>query len=229
MKLLHLKLDTPFRSLQAGFELDFLREWDRRESIDLSDHSFAPYVLAGPNGSGKSNVLEVLAAIFHHVECQYLDYRPAGFDYDEADNPGGFREEVASPDAFALEYWITTPSRLRDGDAPDTAHIRIHKRQAESPRLYWLNRPVQSGTEPLSRMDAREMLPEFVLGYSSGENEVLSLPFFKARFIQFDEYRDSECLFLLDEPETHWRLRPAAVGDLQEPLRAGGGPRAVAE
>ena len=31
----------------------------------------------------------------------------------------------------------------------------------------------------------------FVLGYSSGENEILSLPFFKMRFIQFDEYLDS--------------------------------------
>jgi len=29
------------------------------------------------------------------------------------------------------------------------------------------------------------------LGYSSGENEILSLPFFKGRFIQYDEYLDS--------------------------------------
>lgn len=32
------------------------------------------------------------------------------------------------------------------------------------------------------------LLPQYVLGYSSGENEILSLPFFKMRFIQFDEY-----------------------------------------
>lgn len=32
------------------------------------------------------------------------------------------------------------------------------------------------------------MLPQYVLGYSSGENEILSLPFFKMRFVQFDEY-----------------------------------------
>ena len=32
------------------------------------------------------------------------------------------------------------------------------------------------------------LLPQFVLGYSSGENEILSLPFFKMRFVQFDEY-----------------------------------------
>lgn len=34
------------------------------------------------------------------------------------------------------------------------------------------------------------MLPRYVLGYSSGHNETLSLPFFKMRFIHFDEYRD---------------------------------------
>lgn len=27
-----------------------------------------------------------------------------------------------------------------------------------------------------------------MLGYSSGENQILSLPFFKMRFIQYDEY-----------------------------------------
>ncbi|KEM52370.1 hypothetical protein AD47_5049, partial [Escherichia coli 6-319-05_S4_C3] len=32
------------------------------------------------------------------------------------------------------------------------------------------------------------LLPQYVLGYSSGENEILSLPFFKMRFVQFDEY-----------------------------------------
>lgn len=37
-------------------------------------------------------------------------------------------------------------------------------------------------------MEAWEMLPEFVLGYSSGANEILSLSFFKMRFINFDEY-----------------------------------------
>lgn len=39
-------------------------------------------------------------------------------------------------------------------------------------------------------MRARRFLPQYILGYSSGHNEVLSLPFFKMRFIHFDEYRD---------------------------------------
>lgn len=79
MILLRLKINEPFRCLQQGFELYFQNEWDRNENRG----GFAPYVLAGPNGSGKSNVLEALAAIFFHLECQYLTIRPDGFDYDE--------------------------------------------------------------------------------------------------------------------------------------------------
>ncbi len=71
MKLLRLKIGEPFRCLQAGFELHFLRDWDKESAGE-----FAPYILAGPNGSGKSNVLEVLAAIFYQMECQYLTYLP---------------------------------------------------------------------------------------------------------------------------------------------------------
>ena len=56
MKLLRLKLGVDFRSLAAGFEVHFLREWDHARCFE-----FHPYCLAGRNGSGKSNVLEVLA------------------------------------------------------------------------------------------------------------------------------------------------------------------------
>ncbi|MES1181901.1 MAG: hypothetical protein ABUL44_03810, partial [Flavobacterium sp.] len=34
----------------------------------------------------------------------------------------------------------------------------------------------------------RGYLPELVIGYSSGENEILSLPFIKSRLLQLDEY-----------------------------------------
>ncbi len=41
------------------------------------------------------------------------------------------------------------------------------------------------------RILRQSLLPDFILGYSSGENEILSLPFFKMRFVQFDEYWNS--------------------------------------
>lgn len=97
MKLLRLKLGVDFRSLAAGFEVHFLREWDHGRCFE-----FHPYCLAGRNGSGKSNVLEALAAIFYHIECIYLDYRPDGFEFDAEANPDGFQAEEAAPNAFEL-------------------------------------------------------------------------------------------------------------------------------
>jgi restriction system-associated AAA family ATPase len=192
MKLLRLKIGEPFRCLQAGFEMHFLREWDRG-----STDGFAPYVLAGRNGSGKSNVLEVLAVIFYQLECQYLTYRPDvlippsfsdGFS-DAFVKRQGVEEQ--RPNAYELEYLAPVPKRMQGEDMATHAHIKITKTPNSSARLFWLNHPEYGKEKPLSRVDARELLPEFVLGYSSGENEILSLPFFKMRFIQFDEYLDS--------------------------------------
>ena len=283
MKLLRLKLNVPFRSLAAGFEIHFLREWDR----DRFDE-FHPYCLAGRNGSGKSNVLEALAAIFYHIECIYLDYRPDRFEANEfqlqissfdsvgalpqeahslivvarlglslrirvfdsegriiSDKidaeliqneldtlakelgagelpivedlerkrkkkiirtalscsglavPEGFSPDEATPDAFELEYLIQDNPAKR-GNVIATykghllAHIRVTKEEGERPVIRYsaaFNDSEAVGEE-LSRQEVKAYLPKYVLGYSSGHNEILSLPFFKMRFIHFDEYRD---------------------------------------
>ncbi len=189
MKLLRLKITDPegFRCLQAGFEAHFLREWNYAEA-----GIFNPYILAGPNGSGKSNVLEALAAIFYHIECMYLNYRPELFEYDETENPTGFRSEIATPNGFEVEYFIPVPAALNISGSQEYAHIKIIKENDKSPLIYWVNRDSFNGEadQILTSIESKELLPDFVLGYSSGENEILSLPFFKMRFIHFDEYRD---------------------------------------
>jgi restriction system-associated AAA family ATPase len=192
MKLLRLKLGVPFRSLPAGFEVHFLREWDR-ERFD----EFDPYCLAGRNGSGKSNVLEALAAIFYHIECIYLEYRPDGFEFDEETNPNGFRAEISSPDAFELEYLIPD-NVVKRGSVIETykghlvAHIRITKEVGKRPIIRYsiAFQDSEENGEELSRQEVKSYLPKQIIGYSSGSNEILSLPFFKMRFINFDEYRD---------------------------------------
>ena len=90
MKLLRFKVTTPegFRSLQSGFEIYFLRDFD----YPLA-HDFNPTILAGRNGSGKSNILEALANIFYHLDCMYNDYLPQGFLVSE-ENPKGFDNQV---------------------------------------------------------------------------------------------------------------------------------------
>jgi restriction system-associated AAA family ATPase len=190
MKLLRLKLNVPFRSLPVGFEVHFLREWDYGRCFE-----FHPYCLAGRNGSGKSNVLEALAAIFYHIECIYLVYRPDGFEFDAERSPHGFRAEEATPDAFELEYLIPNDRIVprepwpKQDDWP-VFHIRIVKQQAQRPVIHWLNKlPSGEVTETeLTRAEVKAYMPTYILGYSSGHNEILSLPFFKMRFIHFDEY-----------------------------------------
>lgn len=192
MKLLRLKLNVPFRSLSSGFEVHFLREWDYKRSFE-----FQPYCLAGRNGSGKSNVLEAIAAIFYHIECIYLDYRPEKFEFDAETSPNGFRAEKATPDAFELEYLIPNDRIVPREPWPKqdnwpAFHVRIAKQAGQRPTIHWLNK-ISSGeiTETdLTRAEVKAYLPTYILGYSSGHNEILSLPFFKMRFIHFDEYRD---------------------------------------
>ena len=197
MKLLRLMLGVPFRSLATGFELHLLREWDYEHCFE-----FQPYCLAGRNGSGKSNVLEALAAIFYHIECIYLDYRPDGFEFDAQTNPFGFRAEACTPDAFELEYFIPIPNGVLEALRVDEmldlkmddlgyAHIAITKDTGLSPKISCKNLPFLNERDGfLSRRRVKGLLPKYVIGYSSGHNEILSLPFFKMRFIHFDEYRD---------------------------------------
>jgi restriction system-associated AAA family ATPase len=187
MKLLRLKITGPkgFRSLQAGFEYRFRSEWDLQE-----EQGFAPFVCAGPNGSGKSNLLEALASIFYHLECIYLENLPDSFRFEEEANPGGFRSETATPDGFEIEYLIHPQDALTTKGHDGQAHVRIAKQPGVAPKWFLLNHAEQEGAVELTigQTLARLLLPDYVLGYSSGENEILSLPFFKMRFVQFDEY-----------------------------------------
>ncbi|MFA9394741.1 MAG: restriction system-associated AAA family ATPase [Halodesulfovibrio sp.] len=187
MKLLRLKITDPkgFRSLQAGFEYKF-----RNERALLEEHGFAPFVCAGPNGSGKSNLLEVLAAIFYHMECIYLENKPDIFQYDDQDSPNGFRSEKAIPDGFEVEYVTPPKDSMTVKGIGEQAHVLIVKEPGKAPQWSLLNHEDMNGEVELiiDRTIARQLLPDFLLAYSSGENEILSLPFFKMRFIQFDEY-----------------------------------------
>jgi len=196
MKLLRFKVNTPdgFRSLQSGFEIYFLRDFDYQLA-----HNFNPNILAGRNGSGKSNIMEALANIFYHLDCMFNDYLPDGFLISDEDK-SGFDNKVCAVDAFELEYFIDIPIILMDkpiNELPDIpinqikARIRIIKEVGQTPVFDWINRNNYSNkTEQLGKKEIQLLLPKYVLGYSSGENELLSLPFFKTRFLHFDEYAD---------------------------------------
>jgi restriction system-associated AAA family ATPase len=191
VRLIRLKLtDTNgFRSLQKDFEYYF-RKPLHLQSDNNQFEEFAPFVCAGPNGSGKSNLLELLAAIFYHLECMYLESLPDSFAYDPETNPEGYRSDLGLPDAFELEYLIKPKQAMKVKGHKELAHVLVKKIPKQSPKWFLLNHEEQEGEVEIniSGLPAKALLPDFVLGYSSGENEILSLPFFKMRFIQYDEY-----------------------------------------
>lgn len=180
MKLLRLKITDPagFRSLQAGFEHHFRTEWDLQE-----EQGFAPFVCAGPNGSGKSNLLEVLAAIFFQLEVLRVrrSYLPEVLQNSS---------ENFAPVAFELDYLIRVPPEYISPNGVVWAKVMVWKESGEPVRFMWENQSDFDTDvyEVFKGGYADILLPQYVLGYSSGGNEILSLPFFKMRFVQFDEY-----------------------------------------
>lgn len=194
MKLLRLNLKSDFRSLividkEKGFEVNFLRDIDNSKKWD-----FMPYCLVGRNGSGKSNILEALAAIFYHIESMHLINKPDSFDA-KSPNDKGFNRDVCYPNAFELEYLFYVQGDFsKEFDASFNtgyeAHIKIIKTENIAPKVLWLNRNEieKDDRQELTGVEIKNFLPQFIVAYSSGENEILSLPFFKMRFIQYDEY-----------------------------------------
>ena len=184
MKLVRLKITDSegFRSLPCGFEHHFRTEWALQDELDQPE-GFAPFVCAGPNGSGKSNLLEVLAAIFYQLEIQRIRRR---YLPEVLQSMGqGF-----SLVAFELDYLIRVPPEYINTDGLIWAEVRVLKRPGESVHLLWQNQNDFDSdiVDATKNSQADILLPEYVVGYSSGENEILSLPFFKMRFVQFDEY-----------------------------------------
>jgi len=144
---------------------------------------FAPFICAGPNGSGKSNLLEALAAIFFQLEVLRVrrSFLPEVLQSDALD---------FSPVAFELDYLVQVPPEYRRLNGPVWAGVSARKEPGKSIDFQWLNQSAfnTDAYEGFKGGHADILLPQYVLGYSSGENEILSLPFFKLRFVQFDEY-----------------------------------------
>ena len=123
-----------------------------------------PLCLIGPNGSGKSQFLQVLAEIFQSVfhACVDTEERIEG-----------------NPDLqFELEYLIQPGGQTSD------VHVRV-SRQAEGkhkPTLA-IHKKVEDEWANCSLADPTTLalLPSKVVGYTSGDNETLSLPFLVSR------------------------------------------------
>lgn len=181
MKLLRLKITDPegFRSLPCGFEHHFRTELGLQDE-QAQANDFAPFVCAGRNGSGKSNLLEALAAIFFQLEV--LRVRRSFL-------PEVLQDEnlQASPTGFELEYLIKVPVMYTAIGSSPWFKVKVYKRPDAKEITWWVFDSKDQPYDALNTIVIDHLIPQ-VLGYSSGENQILSLPFFKIRFVQFDEY-----------------------------------------
>lgn len=193
MKLIRLKLLSPFRSLPKDFELNFRKQ----EALDFDSlNQFHPYCFAGLNGSGKSNILEALSLIFFYLECSFAKYLPDDFESVFSKAPLSF--------SFELEYF-----HFQSKDKSNHIFIKFNNNQLEFYRI------IDNEKQPVSitpkrkgefKEDAvaKRYLPKLVVGYSSGENEILSLPFLKTRLMHYDYYKQTllEGVEYYDKPLT---------------------------
>lgn len=205
MKLLSLKINDSFSSLFDGFELNFRNNFENVDSEDWSQ--FHPFCFVGLNGSGKSNVLEALANIFYHIEgCVNVN------------QPDNFKEffsvKESSPNAYELKYYIT-PKTVDIYSIEKMVKVSIYKQINQAPTMEIAEYPFDGASstqiipiiadkEKKIPAGAKIYLPDLIIGYSSGENEVLSIPFLKTRLLHFDEYvEDLKRNIKYNEPESN--------------------------
>jgi restriction system-associated AAA family ATPase len=160
MRLHFLKVEN---AVSCGGLLDGLEVSFDREDAG-SNEPLSPICLLGPNGSGKSQLLQILAEIIQSAWYAHAS---------------GEERQVANTNAlFELEYF------LRPKKNSAIAHVRLSRSATTKPAghvemsIRWRDRwkSVPSNTPKFGKH-----LPPLVVGYTSGDNETLSLPFFVSR------------------------------------------------
>lgn len=180
MKLLRLQINNRFRSLPEGFKLIF-----RENDDNLYDNLDEPICLVGVNGSGKSNVLEALAEIFSYLDQTFLSYVNS-----HSDSPliNSFQLEYLLPISFDMRAIIYDFGINND---QEFIHIKIVKERDIKPSFYHVLNRVQK----IISENFRYFLPKRIIGYSSGQNELLSIPFSKIKFRYYNtllqEYKET--------------------------------------
>lgn len=141
--------------LLDGFELR-LRETFQNQTI-----GFSPMCLVGANGTGKSQFLQTLA------EMLQLAWHACAPDEE--------RRTTDQTLAFTLEYLIWP------ADSEDPTHVRVKKEKNQSVVQIETKRNDDWHAHALDDKATQALLPSRVIGYTSGENETFSLPFFNSR------------------------------------------------
>lgn len=177
MRLLSLQLHSSFRGLPSGFDISF------HSPKNSLRNGIEPVCLVGRNGSGKSNVLQVLAEIFYYLDRNQLTF-------SQLENGEPFHHL-----SFTIQYvldqltWELAQSRtdLKDYDylGADYPIIQIHKKEMLEAEctIFHNGQPVPTTSIPL---------PRHVIGYSSGQNELISNPFIRLDMHYIDQMLQAE-------------------------------------
>ncbi|MBX4930570.1 restriction system-associated AAA family ATPase [Rhizobium bangladeshense] len=159
MRLIYLRVD---RALSCGGLLDGAELAVTRPHEETS---LAPLCFIGPNGAGKSQLLQLIAEIFQVAWHQYA----------------GTEERLSSNNEslFEVRYRMSSPAGLshivklvRESSGRTVGPIRMEFMRDNDEE--WRSVAVDSPS-------FGENLPSLVIGYTSGDNETLSLPFFVSR------------------------------------------------
>jgi type I restriction enzyme S subunit len=162
VRLINLKLYDDFNSLKAA-------EFPFRNTVVKSER-LSPLCLVGLNGSGKSNLIEALSEIFCHVELSLLQWKSISSKQRDIEL------------RFDLEYQLLSSKRAK----PIT--VRLEK-PGNQPVVF---KVIRDRKEQIVGDSAKclSLLPRRVLGYSSGLNETISIPYFRTAAIYSEEVRN---------------------------------------
>lgn len=159
MRLRRLKIE---QSLASGGLFNGLDVWFERDLDGKSNEPLAPLCLIGPNGSGKSQFLQLLAEIFQAAWHEHA--------------PEQERTSANSEVLFELTYLISAEPEsepvevrlVRSKNGRSIGPIELYLRDIEN--------PIKAESEEFGKY-----LPSIIVGYTSGDNETLSLPFLVSR------------------------------------------------
>lgn len=159
MRLRRLKIEN---SSACGGLFDGLDVWFGRGVDGKANEPLAPLCLIGPNGSGKSQFLQLLAEIFQEAWHEH--------------SPKEERKSANSDVLFDLSYLIKPEGQEK---IEEVRLFRTKQGRNISPiKLYRMNE--KTAIEATSK-EFGKYLPSIIIGYTSGDNETLSLPFLNSR------------------------------------------------
>lgn len=166
MRLRHLEIE---KSSAGGGAFDGVFIDFGRGTTGATNEPLAPLCLIGPNGAGKSQLLQLLAEIFQAAW--------------HAHAPEEERESANDEILFELTYLIGSTVEGEE----EIRLVRTLKGKKIGPIEMFKD---EEQIEPDSD-DFGSCLPTQVVGYTSGENETLSLPFLFSRSGYAEDVRET--------------------------------------